>query len=74
MIMFIHMLITNLLCCYSINICRTCRNFIPDTLYDEIGRCSLFRDGNNQYEMSIVSRLNPKMCNSTMWEPEYYIN
>lgn len=71
--MFLRILIASLLCCDAINICKTCSHFIPDTLYDEIGRCSLFKDRNNQYEMSIVSRLSPKMCNSTMWEPEYYM-
>ena len=50
----------------SLSICNTCKHFIPDELYDNIGRCSLYRHG-REYELASIARLHPKKCNSTQW-------
>ena len=51
----------------SLNLCHTCRHFVPDSIYGDIGHCRLFKSG-RELEYSNVARLNHRMCNSTKYE------
>ena len=52
--------------CMSVS-CVRCVHYVPDTVYDGLGRCRLFRNG-AELEFANVARLHERKCNSTLWE------
>ena len=47
--------------------CVRCVHYVPDTVYEGLGRCALFRNG-VELEFANVARLHERKCNSTLWE------